>query len=191
VAFTTNTAESNFRYTLVGAFAALTLFIVGTTTNACVETSLREAYLRNFDVVAIPDRISGVNLDWEQTAQQIWKQYFCETAESKQVLDWVQEQSAPRTFGYGDMLVMVKDMKRSTDSYVNRVGFKIRPAMPLADGRSFTAFHQGIALVTGRAVRHRQIDHITFEVNDVRKLQDKLKSADVHFSRIFMTGHTG
>jgi ureidoacrylate peracid hydrolase len=60
---------------------------VGTTTNACVETSLREAYLRDFDVVAIPDRISGVNLDWEQTAQQIWKQYFCETAESKQVLD--------------------------------------------------------------------------------------------------------
>jgi nicotinamidase-related amidase/catechol 2,3-dioxygenase-like lactoylglutathione lyase family enzyme len=168
-----------------------TLFVVGTTTNACVETSIREAYLRDFDVVAVLDCISGINPDWEQTAQQIWKQYFCETTESKQILDWVREQSAPHTLSYGHMLLMVEDMNRSTDFYVNQLGFKIRPAKPLADGRAFTAFHQGIALVAGRAVGHRQIDHIAFEVNDVHKLRDKLKSADVHFFKDIHDGPYG
>lgn len=168
-----------------------TLFVAGTTTNACVETSIREAYLRDFDVVAVRDCISGVNSEWEQTAQQVWKQYFCETADSKEVLDWVQAQSAPRTLGYGHMLLMVEDMKRSTNFYVDQLGFKIRPAKPLADGRPFTAFHQGIALVAGLTAGHHQVDHIAFEVNDVRTLRDKLKSADVRFFQDLHNGPYG
>lgn len=169
-----------------------TLFIVGTTTNACVETSIREAYLRDFDTVAVLDCISGVNSDWEQSAQRVWKQYFCETANSSDVLDWVRLQSTPRTLGYGHMLLMVQDMKRSVDFYVERLGFKIRPAKPLADGRPFTAFHQGIALVAGREEGHRQVDHIAFEVNDVRKLRDRLKKdASVRFFQDLHNGPYG
>jgi ureidoacrylate peracid hydrolase len=60
---------------VLGMLGTRALFIVGTTTNACVETSIREAYLRDFDVVAVTDCISGVNSDWEQVAQRVWKQY--------------------------------------------------------------------------------------------------------------------
>src|SRR6185437_10995753 len=168
-----------------------TLFIVGTTTNACVETSIREAYLRDFDAVAVLDCISGVNSDWEQSAQRVWKQYFCETASSSDILNWIQSQSVPRTLGYGHMLLMVQDMGRSVDFYVEQLGFKIRPAKPLADGRPFTAFHQGIALVAGREADHRQVDHIAFEVNDVRKMRDRLKQSNIHFFQDLHNGPYG
>ncbi len=168
-----------------------TLFVVGTTTNACVETSIREAYLRDFDVVALEDCISGVNADWEQTAKKVWKQYFCEISNSREMLDWIDVQSAPRTLGFGHMLVMVQDVPRSVDFYVGQLGFTIRPAKPLADGRPFTAFHQGMALVGGRSASHRQIDHIAFEVNDVRALRDKLKSSGAEFQEDLHNGPYG
>jgi nicotinamidase-related amidase/catechol 2,3-dioxygenase-like lactoylglutathione lyase family enzyme len=168
-----------------------TLFIAGTTTNACVETTIREAYLRDFDVVALSDCISGVNSEWEQTAQQVWKQYFCEISNSREMLAWVQAQSTPRTLGFGHMLLMVEDVARSVGFYVDRLGFTIRPASPLADGRPFTAFHQGMAVVAGRAPGHRQIDHIAFEVNEVRALRDRLKAAAVPFQQDLHDGPYG
>ncbi len=88
---------------------------------------------------------------------------------------------SPRTLGYGHILIMVQDMEVSKQFYVTQLGFVVRPAKPLADGRSFTAFHQGIAIVEGRAPDHRQIDHIAFEVDDVRALRDRLKAEGVSF----------
>jgi ureidoacrylate peracid hydrolase len=176
---------------LLATLGTRSLFIVGTTTNACVETSIREAYLRDFDVVAVTDCISGVNADWEQSAQNVWKQYFCELSASADVLRWLEEQTSPRTLGYGHMLLMVENMGRSTSFYVDLLGFKIRPAKPLADGRPFTAFHQGIALVSGRESGHRQVDHIAFEVNDVRRLRDKLKAGNVSFFQDLHDGPYG
>lgn len=168
-----------------------TLFIAGTTANACVETTIREAYLRDFDVVALNDCISGVNGEWEQTARQVWKQYFCEISHSKEMLDWIEAQSAPRTLAFGHMLLLVEDLPRSVGFYVDQLGFTIRAAKPLADGRPFTAFHQGVALVAGRAPGHRQIDHIAFEVNDVRALRERLRTADVPFQQDLHDGAHG
>lgn len=168
-----------------------TLFVAGTTTNACVETSIREAYLRDFDVVALNDCISGVNGEWEETAKKVWKQYFCEISDSKEMSRWIDDQRAPRTLGYGHMLLMVEDVPRSTSFYVDQLGFTVRPAKPLADGRPFTAFHQGVAIVGGRSPAHRQVDHIAFEVNDVRALSDKLKRSDVQFQQDLHDGPYG
>ncbi|RIK87355.1 MAG: isochorismatase [Hyphomicrobiales bacterium] len=157
------------------------LFVTGATTNACVETSIREAYLRDLDVVAVDDCVSGVNADWEATAKQVWKQYFCEIAHSSEVLDWIDGQVKPRVTNYGHQLIMVDDIDRSVDFYTNLLGFTIRPAKPLADGRPFTAFHQGIALIHGKTAGHRQLDHIAFEVNDVRAMDARLKKAGVRY----------
>ncbi|EYR81102.1 isochorismatase family protein [Shinella sp. DD12] len=157
------------------------LFVAGATTNACVETSIREAYLRDLDVIAVDDCISGVNADWEATAKQVWKQYFCEIAPSSEVLDWIGEQVKPRVTNYGHQLIMVDDIVTSVDFYTSLLGFTIRPAKPLADGRPFTAFHQGIALIHGKTSEHRQLDHIAFEVNDVRAMDAKLRKAGVRY----------
>lgn len=167
------------------------LFVAGTTTNACVETSVREAYLRDFDVIALTDCISGVNSEWEETAQDVWKQYFCELSDSSAAMEWAAAQRAPRTLGYGHMLLMVEDMERSVAFYVDQLGFTVRPAKPLADGRTFTAFRQGIALVAGRSPGHRQVDHIAFEVNDVQAMRERLRQSGVHFFQDLHDGPYG
>jgi len=168
-----------------------TLFVAGTTTNACVETSIREAYLRDYDVVALEDCISGVNGEWEATAKQVWKQYFCEVSDSRTMGQWLEAQRAPRTLGYGHMLMMVEDVARSTAFYVDLLGFSVRPAKPLADGRPFTAFHQGIALVGGKKRGEKQIDHIAFEVNDVRAIRERLLKARVELQEDLHDGPYG
>ena len=72
------------------------LFVAGATTNACIETSIREAYLLDYDVVAVGDCISGVNERWEETAKEVWRQYFCESADSAEVGEWLDGQIRDR-----------------------------------------------------------------------------------------------
>jgi ureidoacrylate peracid hydrolase len=93
--------------------------------------------------------------------------------------------------GYGHMLLMVEDMERSVAFYARQLGFTIRPAKPLQDGRPFTAFRQGIALVSGRAPGHRQVDHIAFEVDDLRAVRDRLQAKGVPFFQDLHDGPYG
>ncbi len=174
-----------------------TLFITGTTINACVETTIREAYLRDFDVVAIRDCVAGVRPNWESTAFEVWNHYLCALSDSAEVLAWIDAECAPRTLGYGHMLMQVKDIRASERFYIDLLGFKVRPAKPLADGRPFTPFVQGIALTSmptsasQQGGLTRQIDHMAFEVNDVRALADRLKQNDVSFQQDLHDGPYG
>lgn len=90
-------------------------------------------------------------------------------------------ETGPRVVAYGHQLIMVNDIAASVDFYTRLLGFTIRPAKPLADGRPFSAFHHGIALIEGKVPEHRQLDHIAFEVNDVRAMNAKLKAAGVRY----------
>lgn len=158
-----------------------TLLVTGTTTNACIETTIREAYLRDYDVVAVTDCISGVNDEWEQAALKVWNQYFCGLAESREVLSWLETQARPRTLGFAHMLLQVADIEASRKFYVDLLGFTERQAKPLADGRPFVPFHQGIALTTGGPGKALQIDHMAFRVHDVAGLAERLRHARVRF----------
>lgn len=162
-------------------FGTRHLFVAGTTANACVETSIREAYLRDYDVVAVDDCISGVNEEWEQTAHKVWQQYFCELHGSAAVLRWIDAQLAPRVLGYAHLLLQVADIEASRKFYVELLGFSVRQAKPLADGRPFVPFNEGIALTTGGPGKPLQIDHIAFRVRDVAGLAKRLKLAKVRF----------
>jgi ureidoacrylate peracid hydrolase len=162
-------------------FGTQHLFVAGTTTNACVETSIREAYLRDYDVVAVKDCISGVNEEWEQTAWKVWQQYFCELHGSADVLRWIDAQQAPRVLGYAHMLLQVGDIEASRKFYVDLLGFSMRQAKPLADGRPFVPFNEGIALTTGGPGKPLQIDHMAFRVRNVAALAERLKKGKVRF----------
>lgn len=158
-----------------------TLFIAGTTTNACVETTIREAYLRDYDVVAVTDCISGVNADWEAAAQKVWAQYFCVLHDSAQVHGWIDAQTAPRIIDFAHMLLQVGDIETSKSFYTELLGFTPRKAAPLADGRPFVPFKQGLALTSGGPGNALQIDHMAFRVTDVRAIAQRLKSHKVKF----------
>src|SRR5438132_6263377 len=92
---------------------------------------------------------------------------------------------------YAHMLLKVSDIGRSKRFYVDLLGFKIRPAKPLADGRPFVPFTQGIALTAGGPDSAPQIDHIAFKARDVRTLAARLKTAGVKFDRDLHDGMYG
>ena len=168
------------------------VFVTGLTTNACVETTIREAYLRDYDVVGIEDCIAGVRPAWEETALKVWQQYFGVTCNAAEFLAWLDAEQAPRGVGVHHLLLMVENLVRSRDFYTDLLGFELRPdAKPLPDGREFVSFRQGLGLTEGGPGDRRQLDHVAFEVRNVGALNDKLKHAGVEFVRELGDGPYG
>ena len=93
--------------------------------------------------------------------------------------------------GFAHMLLKVADIARSERFYVDLLGFTVRPAKPLPDGRPFVPFHQGIALTSGGPGAPVQIDHIAFKATNVRAIAARLKDAKVTFFRDLHDGIYG
>jgi len=168
------------------------VFITGLTTNACVETTIREAYLRDYDVVGVEDCIAGVRPAWETQAREVWNQYFAVTCDSVEFMAWLEAQRQPRTLGIHHLLLMVSDLERSKRFYIDRLGFEERlGAKPLPDGRPFISLRQGLGLTAGGPGDLKQMDHLAFEVHDVTGLNDSLKQAGVEFVRELGPGPYG
>ena len=92
---------------------------------------------------------------------------------------------------FAHMLLKVSDLDRSRHFYVDLLGFKVRPAKPLADGRPFLPFTQGLALTAGGPSSSPQIDHIAFKAKDVRSIAARLHGANVKFDRDLHDGIYG
>lgn len=168
------------------------VFVTGLTTNACVETTIREAYLRDYDVVGIEDCVAGVRPAWENTAKEVWEQYFGITCTSKEFFDWVNVQCQPGGIGVHHLLLMVSELERSKRFYFDLLGFQERKgAKPLPDGRPFVSTYQGLGLTEGGPGDRKQVDHIAFEVRNVEALNAKLKKAGVKFTRELGPGPYG
>ncbi|HKZ72731.1 MAG TPA: isochorismatase family protein [Steroidobacteraceae bacterium] len=168
------------------------LFIAGLTSNACVETTIREAYLRDYDVIGVEDCIAGVRAAWESAAQEVWQQYFAITCSSREVLAWIDRQLQPRTLRIHHLLLMARDLEVATRFYVDLLGFTVRPdAKPLADGRPFVSTLQGLGITAGGSGERTQLDHLAFQVRNVRELSARLRSAGVVFERELGPGPYG
>lgn len=87
----------------------------------------------------------------------------------------------PKVAQLAHILLKVSDITRSQRFYVDLLGFQVRPAKPLPDGRPFVPFHGGLALTSGGAGESSQIDHIAFEVLDVSGTAARLRSAGARF----------
>lgn len=156
------------------------LFVTGLTTNACVETTIREAYLRDYDVIAINDCIAGVDREWEENAKKVWRQYMAITVDSAAFHDWLDQQQSPRPVHLAHMLLQVKDLKKAEDFYIGILGFERKSdAVPLGDGRPLTVTLQGLGLTTGGDGDGSQIDHIAFEVSRVAALAERVAAKGV------------
>ena len=60
------------------------LVICGGTTNACIDTTIRDAYVRDYDVVMVEDCIGGVRDDWHKMATAVWQHYLGEVVTLEQ-----------------------------------------------------------------------------------------------------------
>lgn len=160
------------------------LFVTGLTTNACVETTIREAYLRDYDVIGIEDCISGVNPEWEASAKDVWRHYFGITCSASEFSAWLDEQSKPKPVYLHHLLLMVSDIERAKDFYLNTLGFTQRmDAKPLPDGRPFIATKEGLGLTAGGTGDVQQLDHLAFEIKNVDAVYEKLKAIGAEFPR--------
>jgi ureidoacrylate peracid hydrolase len=168
------------------------LLMTGLTTNACVETTIREAYLRDYDVMGVTDCISGVNPKWEAAALEVWHQYFAETCCSADVYSWMDQQLAPQTLALHHVLLKVRDFERSKRFYFDLLGFSERPgAKPLADGRPLVSTRQGLGITLAGSGEQGQVDHFAFVVRNVAALSRQLKHAGVVFDRELAAGPYG
>jgi 4-oxalocrotonate tautomerase family enzyme len=91
------------------------------------------------------------------------------------------EPRRPKVHGFAHMLLQVADIEASRRFYGELVGFTERRAKPLADGRAFVPFHQGLALTTGGPTKPQQIDHMAFRVQGLEPLAARLRQAGVKF----------
>ena len=168
------------------------LLITGVTTNACVETTIREAYLRDYDVVGVTDCIAGVNPKWEASAIEVWHQYFAETCSSADVYGWIERQLAPQVNGVHHLLLKARDFEQSKRFYFDLLGFSERPgAKPLANGRPLVSTRQGLGITVGGTGDQGQVEHFAFVVRNVEALNRRLKEAGVAFDRELGAGPYG
>lgn len=93
--------------------------------------------------------------------------------------------------GFAHLLLKVSDLERSERFYVDLLGFTVRRAKPLADGRPFLPFVQGLALTVGGPKDSPQIDHLAFRARDIRTIAARLKAAGASFSRDLHDGIYG
>ena len=63
---------------LLNALGVKMVVCCGSTTNACIEASVRDAYMRDYDVVMVKDCIAGVRQDWHEMAFEVWSHYVGE-----------------------------------------------------------------------------------------------------------------
>jgi len=160
------------------------LFVAGVTANACVETTLREAYLRDYDVVAVTDAIAAVRPQWLDTAQAVWAQYLGVLATSGDVLGWLSANAtAPHATRLHHLLLEVADLDRSLAFYTGVLGFAVRKREPFRDGRELVVTEQGLGLVGGRGGERNGLEHLCFGARGVDALAEKAAKAGYRIIR--------
>ena len=168
------------------------LFVAGVTANACVETTLREAYLRDYDVVAVTDAIAAVRPQWLPAAQQVWAQYLGVLATSAEVVEWLATATKARASRLHHLLLEVADLERSLNFYHNVLGFTIRDRDRFRDGRDLVVTDQGLGLVardgaakgaasqsaaSGGAASGGALEHLCFTARGVDELAERARAA--------------
>lgn len=153
------------------------LLVTGATANACVETTLREAYLRDFDVVAVTDCIAAVRPEWEPTAHAVWAQYLGELASSAEIMTWLDDARRTRVVEIGHVLLQLKDLAAGEKFYLDTLGFTVKKREAFRDGRPLIVTEQGLGMTEGRVGDGVQVDHFAFRVEGVAELAERATAA--------------
>lgn len=153
------------------------LFVVGVTANACVETTLREAYLRDYDTVAITDGIAAIRPEWTATAQAVWAQYLGVLATSGEVLDWLADATKPAAISVHHLLLETKDLEASERFYVDVLGFAVRKREDFRDGRRLVVTAQGLGLTEGGSPAKGTLEHLCFSARGVDGIAARVSAA--------------
>lgn len=157
------------------------LLVTGVTLNACVETTLREAYLRDYDVAAVTDCIAAVRPEWADSAKAVWAHYLGELTTSEEVVAWLRE---PAVEGLAHLLLQTSDLEAAERFYVELLGFRVRRRETFRDGRPLILTEQRMGLTNGRPDgAGANVDHIAFRVQGLEALLERVRAAGVRVIR--------
>jgi nicotinamidase-related amidase/catechol 2,3-dioxygenase-like lactoylglutathione lyase family enzyme len=159
------------------------LLVCGATANACVETTLREAYLRDYDVVAVTDCIAAVRPEWEPLAHAVWGQYFGVLATSDNVVAWLDATSAPRAQALGHLLLQVSDLAAAEAFYLDLLGLTVRKREDFRDGRPLIVTNEGLGLTSGRPEGAGPLEHVAFRGTGIAALAERAAAHGVEVVR--------
>lgn len=162
---------------LLGMLGVDALFVTGVTANACVETTLREAYLRDYDVVALRDAIAAVRPEWIDVAQAVWAQYLGVVASTDDALGWLAAARAPQALSVHHLLLETRDLDASVAFFVDVLGFRVRKREEFRDGRRLVVTHQGLGLTEGGSGAAGVLEHLCFRARDVDGLARRATDA--------------
>lgn len=163
-------------HALLGMLGVRSLFVVGATANACVETTLREAYLRDYDVVAVPDGIAAVREQWKEPAEAVWQHYLGELAGSDEVLDWLRVTREPAALSVHHLLLETRDLETSVRFYTDVLGFRVRKREDFRDGRKLVVTEQGLGLTEGGSGAGGVLQHLCFSARGVDALAQRART---------------
>ena len=159
------------------------LLVCGATANACVETTLREAYLRDYDVVAVTDCIAAVRPEWEPVAHAVWGQYFGVLAASDDVVAWLERSAEPRAAGLGHLLLQVTDLEAAEGFYLGLLGLTVRKREDFRDGRPLIVTNEGLGLTSGRPEGAGPLEHVAFRGSRIADLAQRAAEQGVEIVR--------
>ena len=159
------------------------LLVCGATANACVETTLREAYLRDYDVVAVTDCIAAVRPEWEPTAHAVWGQYLGVLATSGDVLNWLEQAREPRALGLGHLLLQVENLDVAESFYLGLLGLTVRKREEFRDGRPLVVTNEGLGLTSGRPPGQGPLEHLAFRARGIAALAERAHAEGVKVVR--------
>lgn len=162
---------------LLDMLGVSSLFFTGVTANACVETTLREAYLRDFDIVAVTDAIASVRPEWIETAHGVWGHYLGVLADSDEVLGWLSHSLRPQALGVHHLLLETGDLAASERFYVDVLGFDVRKREDFRDGRPLVLTRQGLGLTAGGTRDGGTLEHLCFSARDVDAIAERARAA--------------
>lgn len=162
---------------LLDMLGVRSLFVAGVTANACVETTLREAYLRDYDVVAVTDGIAAVRPDWTATAEAVWAHYLGVLAGSDEVASWLERAASPRALSVHHLLLEAVDLDASVDFYTGVLGFSVRKREEFRDGRRLVVTHQGLGLTEGGTGAGGTLQHLCFTARGVDGIAERARAA--------------
>lgn len=156
------------------------LLVTGVTANACVETTLREAYLRDYDVMAVTDCIAAVRPEWEGVAHAVWQQYLGELTTSEETVAWLSAGGRDGVRDLAHLLLQTADLEASERFYLDLLGFRVRKRETFRDGRPLVVTEQGLGLTNGRTGDEAgPVEHMAFNVDGLDALLERAQAAGV------------
>ena len=155
------------------------LLVSGVTANACIETTIREAYLRDYDIVAITDSIGAIDARWKEAAAEVWSQYLAAIATSEEVIEFLSASRLPRVRALAHLLLRTTNLPAAESFYIDCLGLTVRTRETTRNGRPLVVTDQGLGLTDGRPDGDGPVEHIAFEVRNLTGLVERLEESGV------------